>query len=287
MSKNNDVKAQSLKIPKIILITAKFLEVISPKFATLFAAKLFTSPIKYKIPKREFHMDSESEQNTLMIPSINKEIIVYHYGRGEKNALLVHGWSGRGTQLVKIADELVKNGYSVVSFDAPAHGKSKGNSSIMIEFIASILEIEKQYGSFEIAIGHSLGGMSILNAIKQNLQIQKAVIIGSGDIIQDIIDNFILNLKLKHNIAIRLRDYFENKYQEKMENYAASFAAKEVKIPVLVIHDLNDEDVDIKAAHNIKANLVNSEIMITEGLGHRKILGNKEVINRIIEFIKK
>lgn len=287
MSKNNDVKAQSLKIPKIILVTAKFLEVISPKFATLFAAKLFTTPIKYKIPKREFHMDSESEQNTLLIPSINKEIVVYHYGRGEKKALLVHGWSGRGTQLVKIADELVKNGYSVVSFDAPAHGKSKGKSSIMIEFIASILEIEKHYGSFEIAIGHSLGGMSILNAIKQKLQVKKVVIIGSGDIIQDIIDNFILNLKLKPKIAIRLKDYFENKYQEKMENYAASFAAKEVKIPVLVIHDLNDEDVDIKAAHHIQSNLVNSEIMITEGLGHRKILGNKEVINRIIEFITK
>lgn len=287
MSKNNDVKAQSLKIPKVILITAKFLEVISPKFATLFAAKLFTTPVKYKIPKREFHMDSESKQNTLLVAAINKEIVVYHYGNGEKKALLVHGWSGRGTQLVKIADELVKNGYSVVSFDAPAHGKSKGNSSIMIEFIASILEIEKQYGPFDIAIGHSLGGMSILNAIKQKLQVHKAVIIGSGDIIQDIIDNFIMNLKLKPNIAIRLKDFFENKYQEKMENYAASFAAKEVEIPVLVIHDLNDEDVDAKAAHHIKSNLVNSEIMITEGLGHRKILGNKEVINRIVEFIKK
>ena len=40
-------------------------------------------------------------------------------------------------------------------------------------------------------IGHSLGGMSVLNAIKQNLQVKKAVIIGSGDIIQDIIDQFI------------------------------------------------------------------------------------------------
>ncbi len=287
MSKNNDDKVQSLKIPKIILITAKFLEVISPKFATLFAAKLFTTPIKYKIPKREFHMDLESEQNSLLVPSINKEIIVYLYGNGDKKALLVHCWSGRGTQLVKIADELVKNGYTVISFDAPAHGKSKGNSSIMIEFIASILEIEKQYGSFDIAIGHSLGGMSILNAIKQKLQVKKAVIIGSGDIIQDIIDNFILNLKLKPNIAVRLKDYFEHKYQEKMEHFAASFAAKEVDVPVLVIHDENDEDVNVKAAHNIKANLIDSEIMITKGLGHRKILGNKEVINRIIEFIKK
>ena len=41
------------------------------------------------------------------------------------------------------------------------------------QFIASILELEKHYGSFEFAIGHSLGGMSVLNAIKQNLQVKK------------------------------------------------------------------------------------------------------------------
>jgi len=118
-------------------------------------------------------MDKESVQETVFIPAIKKEIIVYHYGKSEKRVLLVHGWSGRGTQLVKIADELVNLGYSTISFDAPAHGKSKGNSSIMVEFIASILELERQFGPFEFAIGHSLGGMSILNAIRDDLKVKK------------------------------------------------------------------------------------------------------------------
>lgn len=286
MSKNKEIQAQTLKIPKVILITAKLFEAISPKLATKFAAKLFTTPIKHKIPKREFQMDKESVQKTVFIPSINKEIVVYHYGKSEKKILLVHGWSGRGTQLVKIADELVKLGYSTISFDAPAHGKSKGNSSIMVEFIASILELEKQYGLFEFAIGHSLGGMSILNAIRENLNVKKAVIIGSGDIIQDIIDDFIKKLKLKAEIGIKLRDHFEKKYKVKMDYYSASNAAKEVSIPVLIIHDENDVDVNVKAAYNIKENLNISELMITKNLGHRKILGNTEVIKRIVEFIK-
>jgi hypothetical protein len=38
------------------------------------------------------------------------------------------------------------SGFSTVSFDVPAHGKSPGNDSLMIDFIASILEIDKQYG---------------------------------------------------------------------------------------------------------------------------------------------
>lgn len=286
MSKNKEIEAQTLKIPKVILITAKLLEVISTKLVTKFAAKLFTRPIKHKIPKREFHMDKKSIQENVFVPSINKEIVVYHYGKSEKKILLVHGWSGRGTQLVKIADELLNLGYSTISFDAPAHGKSKGNSSIMVEFIASILELEKQFGPFEFAIGHSLGGMAILNAIREKLKVRKVVLIGSGDIIQDIIDDFIKKLELKPEIGIKLREHFEKKYGVEMNYYSASNAAKEVLIPVLIIHDENDVDVNVKAAYNIKENLKISELMITKNLGHRKILGNNEVIQSIVTFIK-
>ena len=286
MSKKKEKSVQSIEIPKIILFIAKFLSVFSSKLTTLFAAKLFTTPIKHKIPKREHAMEHESAQKTITISEINKEIVVYEYGKSDKKILLVHGWSGRGTQLVKIADELLKNGFMTISFDAPAHGKSKGNSSIMIEFIASILEIEKQYGPFEFAIGHSLGGMSVLNAIKQNLKIKKAVIIGSGDIIQDIIDDFISKLRLNPEYGIKLRNHFEATFGGKMDDYSAYKAAEKTEIPVLIIHDKYDHDVSVKAAYNIQKHLKNSEIMITESLGHRKILGNDDVIKKIIEFLK-
>ena len=285
MPKKKQKQAQVIEIPKAILFIAKFLQAVSPSLTTKFAAKLFTTPIRHKLPKRELHMERESVQKSIVVPEIQKEIVVYEYGKSDKKVLLVHGWSGRGTQLVKIADELLKLGYMTISFDAPAHGKSKGNSSIMIEFIASILEIEKQYGPFEFAIGHSLGGMSVLNAIKQNLQVKKAVIIGSGDIIQDIIDDFICKLQLKPEFGIKLRNHFEAKFGGKMDDYSAYKAAEKIEVPVLIIHDKDDDDVSVKAAYNIQKHLKQSEIMITEGLGHRKILGDEAVIQKIKEFI--
>jgi alpha-beta hydrolase superfamily lysophospholipase len=63
------------------------------------------------------------------------------YGQSDKE-FFVHGWSGRGAQLVKIADALLKSGAILHSFDAPAHGKSPANQTIMTDFIAAILEIE-------------------------------------------------------------------------------------------------------------------------------------------------
>ena len=274
-----------MQIPKSIIATAKLLETISPKLATMFAAKLFSTPIKHKIPTRELQMVSQSEKQKIYVPKIKKEIQIYRFGNGEKKALLVHGWSGRGTQLFKIADELVINGYHTISFDAPAHGKSQGKTTLMTEFITSIHEIDKTFGPFDIAVGHSLGGMSILNAINQNFNTKKAVIIGSGDIIQNIIDDFILRLQLKPKIAIRLKEYLEKLTNEKMDNYSSYIVAKNIDIPVLIIHDKNDIEVPVKAALNIHKYLKNSILIITEGLGHRKIIGDKEIIKYITEFI--
>ncbi|MEG1237933.1 MAG: alpha/beta hydrolase [Flavobacterium sp.] len=286
MSKKTNNPTKSLKIPQFIIVSCKICALISSKLVTSYAAKLFTTPIKHKVPKREFEMDKKSIQNLIYVPEINKSVVTYEYGKSERKILLVHGWSGRGTQLFKIADELLDNGYSVVSFDAPAHGKSKGNTTIMSEFIASILEIEKQYGPFEYAIGHSLGGMSVLNAIKDGLKVKKAIVIGSGDIVQDILDDFVAKLGLKQVISERLREFFENKYQVKMDNFSAYRAAQKVKIPVLVIHDNDDPEVPVKAGIHIHQNLENGELFLTDGLGHRKILGNQNVIKKTLEFIK-
>jgi pimeloyl-ACP methyl ester carboxylesterase len=285
MPKKTPNHKQSLKIPKLILQVSKLITFISPKLATVFVARLFSTPIKHKIPKRELEMDSKSIQNLIEIPAINKKVVIYRFGKSDKKILLSHGWSGRGTHLFKIADELLKAGYSTISFDAPAHGKSPGRTTIMSEFVATILEIEKQFGPFEAAVGHSFGGMSLLNAVKKGLSINRLVIIGSGDIIQDILDDFVAKLELKPSTSTQLRLHFEKKFGEEMDNYSAYKSAMEVSIPVLVIHDKNDTEVPVAAGIHIHKHLKNGELFLTEGLGHRKILGNSEVIEKVVQFI--
>jgi pimeloyl-ACP methyl ester carboxylesterase len=281
----NSNKKQHLKVPKVIIYVGKILQFFSIKLTTLYLARLFTTPIKHKVPKRELEMDKNSIQKRILIPDVNKEIVVYQYGKSEKKILLVHGWSGRGTQLVKFAEAFVKEGFSTISFDAPAHGKSSGNTTIMTEFIASILEIDKQFGPFEAAVGHSLGGMTLLNAIKKGLKINRLTIIGSGDKVKDILDDFVTKLELKSEFSSHLQQHFEKKYNEPMENYSAHSAAKTVEIPVLVIHDENDYEVPVTTSINIHDNLKNGELLITQHLGHRKILGNHFVIEKTVEFI--
>jgi pimeloyl-ACP methyl ester carboxylesterase len=70
-----------------------------------------------------------------------------------------------------------------------------------------------------------------------------------------------------------------------MDSYSSFHAATEISIPVLVIHDENDEEVPVSCAHHIHQHLKNGDLMITQNLGHRKILGDAAVIQKTIQFI--
>ena len=279
------IPVQALLIPKPILYTGKILNWISPFLASRFAARIFLTPFGYEMPEREKSMYEQSKKELIRVNSINRDIMVYQYGDAPKKILLVHGWSGSGTQLSKIADQLLAKGYSTVSFDAPAHGKSPGKRTLLPHFIEAIHYLEEQYGPFEAAIGHSLGGMSLLRSTKHGLNIQKLVIIGTANSITAITKNFAKNLQLTEKVATLLKSYFDHRYGEDLNNYSGAVSAKGIKIPTLVVHDKNDVDVHYSSAHEITDALENGELLLTEQLGHRKILGDQKVISQIVKFI--
>lgn len=153
-------------------------------------------------------------------------------------------------------------------------------------FIESVHEIARHFGPFEAAIGHSLGGMSLLRAVKDGFNINRLVIIGTANSITHITKTFAKNLGLNSNVAAKMKSYFDEKFGEDMDNYSGAISAQGIKIPTLIVHDENDIDVDVSSAYEIDQSLENGELFITKGLGHRKILGNSKAINKISTFIK-
>jgi len=279
------IPVQTLLVPKYILYTGKILNFISPFLASRFAARMFLTPFKYQMPDREKPMYEKSQKELVHIDKINRSVMVYRYGKSDKKILLVHGWSGSGTQLSMIADKLLEQGYSTISFDAPAHGRSPGKRTILPHFLETVFFLEKKYGPFEAAVGHSLGGMTLLRSTKYGLNIKKLVIIGTANSITAVTKKFADNLDLSQKVGELLKSYFDKRYNEDLDNYSGAISAKGVKIPTLVLHDKNDVDVHYGAAHEIINALDNGTLIFTEKLGHRKILGDTNVISKIVSFI--
>lgn len=285
-SKQAKTLPPSMVIPNFIKISAKIASYL-PSFLTLrLADKLFTTPVKFTIPEREQTMQKSAQKKRVLIKSINKEIDVLSYGYSPKKVLLVHGWSGRSTQLFMVADKLLENRYMTISFDATAHGNSEGKTSFMPEFVEIIKQLNEEMGPFESAVGHSLGGMALYNAEK-DLQLKSLVTIGSGDTITEIINRFVENVNFKASVAKKLKRYYDQMFNRDIDENSSSVQAKDITIPTLVVHDSQDGDVAVSCAYNIRQNLHNGSLLITKGLGHTKILRDKNTMNKIVDFIKK
>lgn len=277
----------AFEIPKIIIWSGQLIQFFSSYWAMRYAILLFGSPQKHTLPKREQPFFNKAKSNRIFVPSINKEIQIYRLGSSVKKVLITHGWSGRGTQMFSIAEALVEEGYEVVSFDGPAHGESSGKQTFFEEFVETILHINKMEGRFHHAVGHSFGGMVLLNALHNGMVLDSVTIISSGDKVEDVIKNFIKNLHLSEKVASRMIQYIEKRTGLHINKISSSEFVKDSIIPGLIIHDEMDTEVSVSCAHQIHSSMKNGTLLITKELGHRRILRNPKVVNHIINFIKK
>ena len=278
-------KNKNTRITKSVVSFGKFLQFIATPLAAEYMFKLFQTPIKHQMPEREQMMYKSAIKERLKIAAINKEIQVYKYGYSKKKVLLLHGWSGRGTQLFTIADKLLENRFMVISLDGPAHGFSEGKRTNMTDFIESIKVLQEKYGPFEAAIGHSFGGMTLLKCSQEFLKINKLVVMGTDNDIKEIISDLAIKLQLKSRTANYVLNKLQKQFNNPLETLSSEASAKFIHIPTLVIHDTDDLVVPVSCAYKIRQNLSQGSLLITHGLGHQRILKDLNVQNQIIEFL--
>lgn len=285
MKKNN---GQSLGNPlplRIIHTVYPFLEKVIPVLAFKLAFNLFFTPIKYKTPDRELPVLQKANK---FDTSINgKRTQFYSWGNEEGPVIvLVHGWMGRASQFFKLIDALVVQNYHVVSFDGPAHGASAGRQTNLNEFAKAIKYIANKYGPISFAIGHSFGGITILNAIKDGLKIDHVGFIATPSIAGDIIKDFEKKINGSPATGLNFRKEILKRYGITFESLAASELIKLISIQsLLLVHDANDRDVPISHAKLMEELFPQAATIYTEGLGHTRILRNDSVISQITNHI--
>lgn len=285
MKKNN---AQSIGNPlplRIMRSVYPFLEKTVPGLAFKLAFHLFFMPIKYKAPARELPI---IEKSTLFDTKINgKRTQFYSWGTpGNPLAIVVHGWMGRASQFYKLIDTLLDNDYHVVSFDGPAHGASSGRKTNIYEFTDAINFIANKYGPIKCAIGHSFGGITILNTIDMGQKIDNVVLIATPSIASDIITQFEEKINASPETGKRFLKEIMDRYNISFENMSGSEFIKRINVDcLLLVHDENDRDVPIGHSELMKELKPSALTLFTKGLGHTRILRNDDVISTIAQKI--
>jgi pimeloyl-ACP methyl ester carboxylesterase len=272
----------SFSVPAYLVFTVKTLEKISLSLATKFALYLFFRPIPFKRPAREKPIVEKAKKTIGHVQK--KPFTLYEWGEGEKQVLVLHGWSGRATQFYMLVEALVQQGYKVIGVDAPAHGEHQEKNSNMLEFVEAVKVAHERFGDFHMLVGHSLGGMALFNAIDRYKLSQRIVILGTPASVPYVVKDFCDKIGGGAKMVDGICQKIEHDFNTDIVKISTDYLASKNNPYGWVFHDENDLDVGIENGELIAENWPNGRFHKTENLGHRRILSDAVVIDKIVGF---
>ena len=264
---------------KLIYLTS----FIFPSSAAKKAISLFLNPRKFKRPLSEKEWYESSTKRKL-----NCGFAINEWGSSSaQKILLVHGWEGRGAQLGAFAQPLVTEGYHVIALDGPAHGDSEGLQTNAGEFSRALISVQQELGHVSAIIAHSFGGGCSILALNLGLKCDQLITIASPSDYAQVVAGFLKLVRLSPYSVKYCYQLLSAKAQLKVNELNIAQIGSGLKIPVMIVHDELDKEVPISNAYELKQAWPESTFLKTQGLGHRRILKDSQVVDEIIQFIKK
>jgi pimeloyl-ACP methyl ester carboxylesterase len=90
------------------------------------------------------------------------------WGCGERTALLIHGIMSDSRTWRRVGPALAERGYRVIAVDLRGHGASlRATEYAPADYAADVVETANEFipGGVDLAIGHSLGGLTLATAV--------------------------------------------------------------------------------------------------------------------------
>ncbi|MFZ6012769.1 MAG: alpha/beta hydrolase [Bacteroidota bacterium] len=278
-------KDQTPTLLKLVQWGFPKLEKIAPALADRLFVKIFFSPLRYRVPEKEKEIIRAAEK--FEVEAAGKRIQCYAWGNGPV-VLFVHGWAGRAGQFRKLILALTQHGYRAVGFDGPAHGKSEGKNTNIIEFKEALEKIYAKEGTPVALIAHSFGGGAVLYSAMTGLTVKRLINIASPTIGDEIINTYLRTINGSSRTGETFKKYIVSTYGKPFHEFTALYFVKHLqqKIALLLVHDEDDLEVTIQHPHELKKLYPPAQLFITKGLGHTRILKDDAVIDRCVTFIK-
>jgi pimeloyl-ACP methyl ester carboxylesterase len=252
---------------------------ISPSLAAHAGERLFLHPPRRQPSRRE--RDALAEGEALVVAAGREKLRAWRFGAGP-TVLLVHGWGGRGGQLAPLVPPLATAGFSVVAFDAPAHGASTGRLASGVTFARAISEVAVQLEA-RAAIGHSLGATALGWAMAGGLALDAAVMLSPPSSVAPFFRMFCDALALGKPVEDSIRARLRRRYGVAPEEFDLSRRAGTT--PLLVVHDRDDREVPWTDGERIARAWPGASFSATSGLGHRGILRDPSVGTSIASYV--
>lgn len=205
--------------------------------------------------------------------------------------LLLHGWTGEAAFMTAFVPPLLQAGFRVVAYDLPAHGTSSGAELNLPLGVASLAAVARAFGPLHAIVTHSFGGAIAMAALAGSVPGQPEVtarrlaMIAAPSSMTEITRQFGATLGLGRRGQAAL----ERRIHVVAGNPVQAFEGRDqlaaIGLPTLLVHCRDDRELGF---HHARA-LAEAGPFVTlepmKGLGHRRILQARPVVESVTRFV--
>lgn len=256
-----------------------------PDSVVKFAYNQLTNPQTKKLRENELITLEKAEKNQLEFKEF--QIQTYCWKGGDKKILLVHGWEGQAGNFSDLVDLLIKENYTVYSFDGPSHGFSSKGRTSLFEFTELVSVLIRKFAVKNL-ISHSFGGVATTYSLfaNQDIEIEKYVMLTTPDRFSERISDVARDTGVSGKVVKKLTDKLEKELDIKVSELNVSTFVRNINVKkALIIHDRDDQVIPIERSLNVHQNWDNSQFVEVTDTGHFRILRTEGVLKIVLNFM--
>jgi pimeloyl-ACP methyl ester carboxylesterase len=262
-----------------------FVQAISPSLAGRLALRLFLTPPRRRLDPEDSPIVAQAVRSTVTIGP--DAFTTWKWGEGSPVVVVLHGWGSHAARFGNFIAPLRAAGFSVIGIDAPAHGESPGRQSDLLKFRDCLAEVLSSHSPVHAVVGHSLGGGALLTVLAETREHhpEKICLFGVPSDMDYILESFAMMLSLREPARADLQRRFEKRFGRSAKAISVTAAAPSVRIPVLVVHDDEDNVAPIAQGLVVAAALPGARLLRTRGFGHSGALRDPDTIAQVVSFL--
>jgi pimeloyl-ACP methyl ester carboxylesterase len=220
-------------------------------------------------------------------------VMAWRVGQGPAT-LMVHGWEDDNALWSPLIDACVENLRAAVALDLPGHGWSPAETCSIQDAGQALLAVAEALGPIDSVVGHSFGCPSAIWALAHGLDVPRAVMIASPVPRSKARGGWDLSDWKTHQIergedpavVERAAAILAERPPRNDRDYDVEAVLPTLKAKALIIHSMDDESCPVGNSQRMAELWPGSELMLLDGLGHRLIAQDDDVVARITEFVE-
>ena len=255
-------------------------EHLPPPLRSAFYWRIFCTPIVHR--REACHFDFLKAGKPFLIPSGKGYLLKgWSLGKAGPRVVLSHGWQGSAASWHVLAPKLVEAGFRVIVYHAPGHHSAPRRSSLP-DFIRGLKDIVETFGA-DYLVGHSLGAMTVAGVSQELEDLQGMALYSCPDELLSLALGFCQTMSLSETAQSEFLERLRKHSPRALEEETVSHYLRSLQCPLLLIHDKDDEVISVENSVRL-AQRPRTELIVTEGLGHRLIIREESLADKVVAF---